>query len=138
MAKKEQIALRKQALVAQLADSRQMIDLGRAELKEKLQVKKQFRRLIDKKPKQVFYGALVSGLAATLMLKGSRKKKKSKVRKSFFRLLIGWVLLALKPIGKSYLLNLSKTMAVAQMKSLTQPRQPHLETNDYTDAPNVR
>jgi len=137
MAKKKQIALRKQELIAQLADSRVVIDEGRAALKDKLNVKKQVQGLMKRKPKQLLIGSAVTGLAATLFLRRPKKKKSSKVRKSLGKVIFGWLLLALKPAAKKWLINVAKKTAIAQVNSLTKSRQPQnrqLEQNGFETA----
>ena len=123
MAQKKQIALRKQQLIAQLAESRQAIDHGRSALKEKLNVKKQVGSLIKRKPKAAFASAAVAGLATTLLLRRPRKNKQKnkKARKSK---LLGWAVVLLKPTAKKWIKKRAKTYLLAKLNPLARPRQP--------------
>lgn len=131
MAQKKQIALRKQELIAQLADSRVVIDQGRAQLKDKLNVKKQVQGLMQRKPKQLLIGSAVTGLAATILLRRPKQKKGSKIRKSFAKILFGWLLLLLKPTAKRWLIDVAKKTAIAQVNSLRTPQPKQLENNQF-------
>lgn len=131
MAKKKQVALRKQELIAQLADSRVLIDQGRSQLKEKLNVRKQFRGLMQRKPKQLLIGSAVTGLAATLLLRRPKKVKAVKVRKPFTKILLGWLLIAIKPAAKKWLIDFAKKAAVAQVNSLNQRRLAPMEPDQF-------
>ncbi len=113
MAQKKQIALRKQALVTQLAGSRQAISNEKAALKGHLQVKKQIRTLALKKPKALFVGSLAAGLLVTLLLKRPRKAKKSALTSK--QMILAWGLALLKPAAKSWLVSRAKGIAANQI-----------------------
>ena len=122
MANKEQIAQRKRELVAQLADTRQSITRGRKELKEKLQFKQLLRKLVSSKPKSIFAGSAVAGLAAAIMFRRPRKVKKA--QQSTRLILLGWALSLLKPAAKAWIVARAKTAAT--QPTLTQNSSPRL------------
>ena len=109
MANKKQIAQRKQELVAQLSDSRQAITRGREALKQKLQVKPLLHKLFTRKPKSLFAGSAVAGLATALFLRRPRKVKK--VPQSRNLILLGWILSIMKPAAKAWLIARAKEAA---------------------------
>jgi hypothetical protein len=113
MANKKQIAQRKQELVAQLSDSRQAITRGREtlqkSLKQKLQVKPLLHKLFTRKPKSLFAGSAVVGLATALFLRRPRKIKK--VPQSRNLILLGWILSIMKPAAKAWLVTRAKEAA---------------------------
>ena len=123
MANKKQIAQRKQELVAQLADNRQSITRGREALKQKLQVKPLLHKLFTRKPKSLFAGSAVAGLAAALFLRRPRKAKK--VTQSKNLILLGWLLSIMKPAAKAWLVARAKEAATQPtvVQSATSPRQ---------------
>ena len=116
MGKKQQIAKRKQELTATLAKNRVIIDVGRKQLKQKLSVKRQLRKLITRKPKALFTTCLGAGLVATLLIKSPRKAAKAKT-KDKSSILLSWLLTLLKPAIKAWLVNRAKILAVKQMES---------------------
>ncbi len=124
MASKKQVTLRKKELIAQLATNRQSISRGREVLKEKLQVKKQLRKFIIKKPKAIFAGSLVAGIAATILIRRPRKIKKSS--KTTQQVLLGWGLALIKPALKAWLTSRVKKMAAERIA----PRNQQEETLD--------
>ena len=123
MARKEQIARRKQELINQMADSREAIDQGRTAIKEKLNVKRQISSLIRSKPKVAFAGAAVAGLLGTSILRRPRKAT-TKKKKTLSNLITGGAMLFIKPAAKKWLKNSLKTYAVNKLSSLTQRQQP--------------
>lgn len=106
--------------MAQLAESRQAIDDSRAAIKEKLNVKKQFGTLVRRKPKAVFAGSAVAALAATLLLRRPRKVKKN-ASKPLRKVLLGWLVLAVKPTAKKWLAGKLKTYAREKLSSFSRP-----------------
>jgi len=125
MAQKKQIALRKQEIIAQLAESREAIDHGRTAIKEKLNVKNQVSSLLKRKPKAVFAGSAVAGLAATLLLR-SKRKKKVKAKKPLNALLLGWTIKALKPSVKKWLTKSVKTYLIGKVSSVSRRKPAQL------------
>ena len=121
MASKKQVSLRKKELIAQLATNRQSISRGREVLKEKLQVKKQLRKFIVKKPKAIFAGSLVAGLAATILLRRPRKVKKSS--KTTQQILLGWGLSLIKPALKAWILTRVKKIATERITTRVQKEE---------------
>lgn len=121
MAQKKQIALRKKALISQMAQSREDISQGRKILKEKLNFKKQVSSVLRHKPKAIFAGSAVVGLATTLILRRPRKSSK-KTRKTLIQMTLGWILTLLKPTAKKWLKNSIKTYAIGQLSQLAQNR----------------
>lgn len=115
MAQKKQVALRKAELTAQLADSRQAISRGRGALKRKLQVKKQWRKLLTGKPRAVFAGSIGAGLLATLLLR--RPRKSVKAPKTSRQILLGWLLALIKPAAKAWLVTRAKQLASERVAS---------------------
>ncbi|MBT8037506.1 MAG: hypothetical protein KJO21_08170 [Verrucomicrobiae bacterium] len=118
MAQKKQVALRKQELTAELANSRQAISKGRKAIKGQLQVKKQLRQWITRKPKAVFASSIGAGLLATLLLKRPRKAAKPSKKPS--HMLLGWILALLKPAIKTWLVTRVKTLATEQVAARIQ------------------
>ena len=118
MAQKKQVALRKAELTAQLADSRQAISRGREALKRKLQVKKQWRKLLTGKPRAVFAGSIGAGLLATLLLR--RPRKSVKAPKTSRQMLLGWLLALAKPAAKAWLVTRAKQLASERVASRAQ------------------
>jgi hypothetical protein len=118
MAQKKQVALRKEELTAQLADSRQAISQGREAIKGKLKIKKQLRQLITRKPKALFAGSIVTGLFATLLLK--RPRKSAIPSKTSRQMLLGWLLALLKPAVKAWLVTRAKKIAAEQVSARIQ------------------
>ncbi len=116
MGKKQQIAKRKQELTAELAKNRVLIDVGRKDIKQKLNVKKQLRKFITRKPKALFIGSLGAGLIATLMLRRPRKSGGAKASTKS-TVLLGWALAVVKPAVKAWLVNRAKAMAAKQLQS---------------------
>jgi len=121
MASKKQVNLRKKEIIAQLATNRQSISRGREVLKEKLQVKKQLRKFIVNKPKAIFAGSVMAGLAATLLLRGSRKTKKPK--KTTQQMLLGWGLALIKPALKAWLVTRAKKIAAERITARVQKEE---------------
>lgn len=123
MANKKQIAQRKQELVAQLSHKRQSITRGREELKQKLQVKPLLHKLFTRKPKSLFAGSAVAGLAVALFLRRPRKAKKAPQSRNL--ILLGWLLSIMKPAAKAWLVARAKEAATqpAVVQSATSPRQ---------------
>ena len=124
MGKKQQIAKRKQELTASLAKNRVIIDIGRKELKQKLNIKQQLRKLVTRKPKALFISSLGAGLVATLLVRRPKKtpKKTPKEKpKDKSTLLLSWALALLKPVAKAWLMNRVKMLAVKQLESRKQP-----------------
>ncbi len=109
MAQKKQVALRKAELTAQLADSRRAISRGREALRRKLQVKKQWRKLLTGNPRAVFAGSIGAGLFATLLLR--RPRKPATPPKTSRQMLLGWLLALLKPAAKAWLVTRAKRLA---------------------------
>lgn len=109
MVNKKQIAQRKQELVAQLSDQRQSITRGREALQQKLQVKPLLHKIFTRKPKSIFAGSAVAGLAAALLLRRPRKAKK--VQPSRNLILLGWILSIMKPAAKAWLVARAKEAA---------------------------
>ena len=116
MGKKQQIAKRKQELTATLAKNRVIIDVGRKELKQKLNLKHQLRKLITRKPKALFTSFLGAGLAATLLARRPGKVAKQKA-KDKSAVLLSWILALLKPAAKAWLVNRAKILAVKQLEA---------------------
>lgn len=137
MAQKKQIALRKQELIAQLAESRHVIDQGRAAIKEKLNVKKQISTLVRRKPKAVFASSAVAGLVATLLLRRPRRAKK-KASKPLTTVLFGWAMLAIKPAAKKWLTRKAKAVALAKLGSFSKPQQARLTAPRHEATPHIR
>lgn len=123
MANKNQIAQRKQELVAQLSDNRQAITRGRKALKQKLQVKPLLHKLFTRKPKSLFAGSAVAGLATALFLRRPRKAKKSPQSRNL--ILLGWILSIVKPAAKAWLIARAKEAATKPtvVQSAPSPRQ---------------
>ncbi|MFK7909372.1 MAG: hypothetical protein AB8F34_02100 [Akkermansiaceae bacterium] len=119
MGKKQQIAKRKQELTAELAKNRVLISVGRNELKQKLNVKKQITKLLTRKPKALFIGSLGAGLLATLLIRRPRKTAKGKPSTKS-TVLLGWILAIAKPAAKAWLVKRAKTLAVKQLESRQQ------------------
>jgi len=109
MANQKQIAQRKQELVAQLSDNRQAITRGREALKQKLQVKPLLHKLFTRKPKSLFAGSAVVGLATALVLRRPRKVKKAPQSRNL--ILLGWILSIMKPAAKAWLIARAKEAA---------------------------
>jgi len=128
MANKKQIAQRKQELVAQLSDSRQAITRGREalqkSLKQKLQVKSLLHKLFTRKPKSLFAGSAVAGLATALFLRRPRKIKK--VPQSRNLILLGWILSIMKPAAKAWLITRAKEAAT--QPTVVQSAAPHRQS----------
>jgi hypothetical protein len=128
MANKKQIAQRKQELVAQLSDSRQAITRGREtlqkSLKQKLQVKPLLHKLFTRKPKSLFAGSAVVGLATALFLRRPRKIKK--VPQSRNLILLGWILSIMKPAAKAWLITRAKEAAT--QPTVVQSAAPHRQS----------
>ncbi len=120
MAQQEQLDRRKRELVNQLASSRKAITRGREELKEKLQLKQLLKKLISNKPKSLFAGSAVAGLAGALFLRRPRKVKKAP--QSTRIILLGWILTLLKPAAKAWIVARAKEAATHQ------PRTTHNTT----------
>jgi len=122
MAHKEQIARRKQELVAQLATNRCAITRSRDALQERLQKKLQIKvqakqllaKLISKKPKSLFAGSAVAGLATALILRRPRKEKAKKSPQSTRVLMLGWLLALIKPAAKAWIITRAKEHAATQ------------------------
>lgn len=115
---------RKQELIAQLAESRQTISHGREVLKEQLQVKKQVRRFVSRKPKAVFAGSVAAGLILTVLLKRPRKSKKSSTRTAG-TVLLGWGLSLVKPAAKAWLVTRAKKLAADRIAQLQSGHSSH-------------
>lgn len=113
MAKQQQINLRKRELVQQLADSRQAISQSRRSLQQRLQIKNILQELIAKKPKTLFAGSAVAGLAATLFLR--RPRKAPKARQPLSLALLGALFTLIKPALQAWI--------VARAKQATHPAQ---------------
>ena len=109
MAHKEQIARRKRELVDQLADHRKSITRSRCKIKEQLQVKQLIRKLFTTKPKSLFAGSAVAGLAAALFLRRPRRSKKTP--QSMSLVLLGWTLSLLKPAAQAWVMARAKEAA---------------------------
>jgi len=130
MAQKEQINRRKQELVRQLTEQRNAIthsrDALQAKMQEKLQIKTQakqfFGQLISKKPKSLFAGSAVAGLAAALFLRRPRKVKIKKAPQSTRVLLLGWILTLIKPTVKAWIVTRAKEHAANQAAYCANPR----------------
>lgn len=105
-----------------MAKSRKSITQGRGMLKDKLNVKKQVFALVRRKPKALFAGSAVAGLATTLLLRRPRKSRK-KERKTLSQMLFSWIFLLLKPTAKKWIQKSLKTYAIGQLNNFTQKRQ---------------
>ena len=116
MGKKQQIAKRKQELTAQLAKNRALIGVGRTELKKKLNVKQQLRKVITRKPKALFAGSLAAGLLVTLLLRRPKKVIKGKATTKG-TVLLSWTLSLLKPAAKAWLVKRVKALATQQLEA---------------------
>jgi len=123
MAQKKQIALRKQALITQLAESRQAIGQSRTVMRDKLNVKKQVTSLVKRKPKAMFAGSAILGLLATLLL---RRKNKKKTKKPVKKLITGWALMLAKPAAKKWVKKRVKSYAIGKLRSTLLRRQGQL------------
>lgn len=137
MARKKQIALRKQELISQMAESRDAIDRGRSAIKEKLNVKKQVTSLVRRKPKAVFAGSAVVGLIATLMLRRPRKSRDKK-GKTLSKMITGWAFLLIKPAAKKWLTKSLKTYAIGKLKGISKRQQPQLVDAEHETAEHIR
>jgi len=124
MANKKQIAQRKQELVAQLSDSRHAITRGREALKQKLQVKPLLHKLFTRKPKSLFAGSAVAGLATALFLRRPRKVKKAPQSRNL--ILLGWILSIMKPAAKAWLIARAKEAAT--QPAVVQSPAPHRQS----------
>jgi len=124
MAHQKQIALRKRELVAHLSNSRKSITRSREDLqkqfKEQLQPKQLLGRMLSKKPKSLFAGSAVAGLATALILRRPRKTKKA-APQSTRLVLLGWILSLLKPAAKAWIMARAKE-AATQSAISRQPR----------------
>ncbi len=125
MARKKQVALRKQELISQMAHSRETITLGRAAVKDKLNVKKQVTSLVRRKPKAVFAGSAVAGLLGTMILRRPRKRRE-KVKKPRSNFLLGLLMLLIKPAAKKWLTKSLKSYAISKLSNLAHRQQPPL------------
>ncbi|MGJ8675966.1 MAG: hypothetical protein ACSHX0_00470 [Akkermansiaceae bacterium] len=118
MAKKQQIALRKQELVSHLASSRLIIRNGKNTIQSGLSPKKNLQSLFSKplfkKPQIKVAGSVLLGLLVSLLLKRRRKffSKKSKSKKF---ILLGWAISLLKPTLKSLLMKQVKAQISKQI-----------------------
>jgi len=133
MANKEQITRRKLELVAQLATQRSAITQSRNAFQEKVQEKLQFKvqakqflsKLISKKPKSLFAGSAVAGLAAALFLRRPRKVQIKKAPQSTRVLMLGWILALIKPAAKAWIIARAKEHAATQAAyRVNQPTAP--------------
>jgi len=119
----KQIAVHKRELVTQLSNSRRSITQSRDALqkqfKEQLQPKQLLGKLLSKKPKALFAGSAVAGLAAALFLRRPRKTKKA-TPQSTRLVLLGWILSLLKPAAKAWIITRAKEAAIQSAV----PRQP--------------
>ena len=118
MAQQEQLNRRKRELVDQLADHRKSITRSRRKLTEQLQVKQLIRKLFTTKPKSLFAGSAVAGLAAAMFLRRPRRAKKT--HQSMSLILLGWTLSLLKPAAQAWVMARAKE-AVSPAPS---PREP--------------
>lgn len=127
MGKKQDIAKRKQELISTLAENRVLITEGKAQLKEKLNVKRQMGRVFKRRPKTLFIGSLTTGLLMTLLFK--RKKQPTATKPATKgTVLLGWLLSLLKPAIKAWLINRAKAIAVEKMISRRQKQHAHHQT----------
>lgn len=118
MAQQEQLIRRKQELVAQLAEHRKSITQHRLKLTEQLQVKQLVKKLFISKPKSIFAGSAVAGLAAALFLRRPHRAKKSP--QSMSLVLLGWTLSLLKPAAQAWVTARAKEA----LSPTPSPRQP--------------
>ena len=124
MANKKQIAQRKQELVAQLSNHRKAMTQGREALKQKLQVKPLLHKLFTRKPKALFAGSAVIGLATAIFLRRPRHVKKAP--KSRNLIMLGWILSILKPVAQAWLIARAKE--TAKQSSVVTSAAPHRQS----------
>ena len=124
MAKKQTIASRKREITQKLAHQRAELSKTRAEIKDKLNFKKQLGNAVKKKPKALFLGSLATGLAGTVLFKrrGKKSKKKPEPAKptTMGQMLLSWLLSLLKPAAKAFLVSMAKKIAADRMS----PKRP--------------
>jgi len=113
-------AERKQELVAQLASARQTVSRGKRELTASLKPRNLIGKLIKRKPKALFAGSLVGGLACTVLLKRPKKSSKSSPPKTAGQILLTWILSMLKPAAKAWLVARAKKIALERATRIRQ------------------
>lgn len=114
MAAKKQINQRKRELVNQLAGSRRLITHGQSELKQALSFKQQATSLVKRKPKAVFIGSVIAGLALTMLFRRRRTTTVVKTKRTTSQMLLSWALTFARPAMKSWVVARAKEMATGR------------------------